>query len=61
MAGFALFVIFTLNVVIGITNASIEEEDNVLILTDRNFQKALDEHTLLLVEFYAFGPLVLQT
>ena len=50
---FAFYVVLAVNVVIGIAYASLEEEDNVLILTDRNFQKALDEHTLLLVEFYA--------
>ncbi|CAM9995621.1 unnamed protein product, partial [Discosporangium mesarthrocarpum] len=31
----------------------IAEEDNVLVLTADNFQEAIDEHSTLLVEFYA--------
>ena len=38
---------------LSIAKAEIEEDENVLVLTDKNFQKALDENTLLLVEFYA--------
>lgn len=36
-----------------IISAAFEEEDDVILLTDMNFQKALDENTLLLVDFYA--------
>jgi hypothetical protein len=31
----------------------IEEEDDVLVLTDGNYKQALEEHDTLLVEFYA--------
>ena len=36
-----------------IIRATFEEEDDIMVLTDINFQRALDENTLLLVDFYA--------
>ena len=39
--------------VVSSAKEEIEEEDGIMVLTDKNFQKALDENTLLLVDFYA--------
>lgn len=36
-----------------ITRAEIQEEDNVLVLTDKNIQEAIDAYQFVLVKFYA--------
>lgn len=36
---------------VGLGFAEFEEEDNVLVLTNDNFQKALETHQYILVEF----------
>lgn len=38
---------------LGVYSTSLSEEDNVLVLTDSNFDEALSQHKLILVEFYA--------
>jgi len=45
----ALFLI----ALVGLGFAEIEEEDNVLVLTNDNFQQAIDTYPYILVEFYA--------
>ncbi|KAI6649636.1 Protein disulfide-isomerase 2-like isoform X3 [Oopsacas minuta] len=47
-----LFLIISL-VLISIASSEIIEEDNVLILTENNFNEALEKHNQILVEFYA--------
>jgi protein disulfide-isomerase A1 len=45
---------FTLLLLVAaVVHCEIEEEDNVLVLQDANFESALKAHSKILVEFYA--------
>jgi protein disulfide-isomerase A1 len=48
-----LFVVQCAIAIVWSSAADIKEEENVLVLTDANFDDALKEHKLLMVEFYA--------
>jgi len=44
---------FVLSLLLAISLAEIEEEENVLVLTSENFEEALSKHKFMMVEFYA--------
>lgn len=47
------FLFLALSAFVLLVNCSIEEEENVLVLTNGNFEEAVKAHKYLLVEFYA--------
>jgi len=49
----AFVLLFALACVVAVRATTFEEEDDVLVLTDDNFDAAIAEHETLLVEFYA--------
>jgi protein disulfide-isomerase A1 len=49
----AFVLLFALACVVAVRATTFEEEDDVLVLTDDNFDAAIAEHDTLLVEFYA--------